>query len=129
MPEPVHTGERGVHRFRTVFFSDEDGLSPCENLAAAEPHLNVRMRESVSHHRAVSFLIVDSRLLASSSNLLSLFPRELMERLSLMGGTADVHREAPMNDFRRHRLRNWIPLMAGAAAAAAGFWVFFHRAL
>lgn len=129
MPEPVQTGERGVHRFRTVFFSDEDGLSPCESFSVAEPQLIVRMRESVSHHRAVSFLIVDSRLLASGSNLLSLFPRELIERLSLMGGVADVHGETPIRAFRRHRWRTLFPLMAGAAAAAAGFWVFFQRAL
>lgn len=129
MPERPRTGERGIHRVSTVFFSERDRLTPYHDLSAAHPHLKDRMRESASQQRAVSFLIVDTRLLASRSHLLSLFPRELSERLTLRDRISGVHADTWIESLRRHPLRGWLPLLTGAAAAAAGFWIFFHLAL
>lgn len=77
----------------------------------------------------MSYLIVDCRLLASGSHPLSLFPPELRERLARMEGKGGVQAEARVSGCRPLSLRRLLPLIVGAAGAAAGFWVFFHRAL
>ncbi|MCC6265851.1 MAG: hypothetical protein IT169_19940 [Bryobacterales bacterium] len=129
MPEPVQAGERGVHRFRSVFFSESDRFARCEDPIAADARLKDRMRESASHRRAVSYLIADCRLTASGSHLLAFFPAELRERLTRLDGKSGMRDEADGHGIRLLRWQHLLALIAGAAGAAAGFWIYFHQAL
>lgn len=87
MLDRVHAGERGVYRFRAVFFSTEEGCFSSRRTAAAEQELTRRLSASVSKHRALSFVIADSRLLAPGSEARALFPPRLIERIVAGGGS------------------------------------------
>ncbi|MCL4783634.1 MAG: hypothetical protein KJZ70_11430 [Bryobacterales bacterium] len=123
------TGEHGTYRFRSVFFSEKGRFAQCDDLALVECRLEDRMRESVGQRRATSFLIVDNRLLASESDLVSVLPGKLRARLGRAGETSSAAAGETVRDRLQIRLRKRLPLFAGAACAAAGFWVFFQWTL
>ncbi len=87
------------------------------------------MRESVGQHRTTSFLIVDNRLLASDSDLLSVLPVKLRARLGRAEGTDSAADGEAAHGWLQNRLHKRLPLIAGAACAAAGFWVFLQLTL
>ena len=129
MRDRALTGERGTYRFRSVFFSEKGRFARCDDLALVGCRLEDRMRESVGQRRATSFLIVDNRLLASESELVSVLPVKLRARLGRAEGTGDAAAGETVRDGLQIRLRKRLPLIAGAACAAAGFWVFFQLTL
>lgn len=124
MPEPVQAGERGVHQFRSVFFSERDRFTHCDDPIEADVRLKDRMRESASHRRAVSYLIVDCRLTASGSRLLAYFPAGLRERLTRLDENAGMPGAAGGRGIRLFRWQYLLSFLAGAA----GFWIYFHQA-
>lgn len=116
-----------MHRFRTVFFSDDGRFSAGDNPADAERLMRVRLRESVRSRNAASFVIADCRLSDASHPLLQLFPAELRIRLTGVRQGAAGMRAASAS--RRSRWRALWPWVAAAATAGTGFWVFVNRAL
>lgn len=128
MSERVKAGERGVYRFRAVFFSDGNRLSVHLDPAQAELLAKRRLRASVQQRQAASFLIADCRLAEPGSPALSLFPKEL--RVRLCGGNAAAPTGRQPDGPAPRRAWRWIlPWAAAVATAGAGFWVFLLRAL
>ena len=129
MRDRATAGERGTCHFRSVFFSEKGRFSQCDDLALVGCRLEHRMRESVGHRRAASFLIVDNRLLAPDRDLLSVLPVELRARLGRAEGTNSAAAGETAHGWLQTRLHKRLPLIAGAACAAAGFWIFFQLTL